>query len=166
MALNRGKQFEQRMREQFEKLDNTFVLRLYDVTMGYSNIDNPCDLIVYKDGTLNLFECKAIHGNTLNFKAHIRENQWDKLLEYSKIDGVNAGILCWFIDKGETLFLPIQDLEQLYLNEYKSFNFEYWVDGVLDKYCKNIYILNGHTKRIFFDYELEEFLEDIRYEQE
>lgn len=165
MSINRGKQFEQHIRKQFEKLDNTFVLRLYDVTMGYSKIDNPCDLIVFKDGTLNLFECKAIHGNTLNFKSHIRENQWNKLLEYSKIEGVNAGILCWFIDKGETLFLPIQDLEQLRLNKYKSFNFEYWVEGMIDYCCKNIYILTGHAKKIFFDYELEEFLEDISYEK-
>ena len=53
--------------------------------MGYSQINNPCDLIVYKNGTLNLFECKAIHGNTLTFKSHVRENQWQKMLDYSKL---------------------------------------------------------------------------------
>ena len=31
---------------------------------------------------LNLFELKAIHGNTLNFKSHIRENQWNSLVKY------------------------------------------------------------------------------------
>lgn len=50
--------------------------------MGYKNIDNPCDLIVYRNGTLNMFELKAIHGNCLNFKSHIRENQWNNLIKY------------------------------------------------------------------------------------
>ena len=67
MAINRGKQFEDKLREQFEKIPDTFVLRLYDVTMGYKNIDNPCDLIVYRNGTLNLFEIKAIHRQYFKF---------------------------------------------------------------------------------------------------
>ena len=50
--------------------------------MGYSKINNPCDFIVFRNGTLNLFELKAIHGNTLNFKSHIRENQWNNLTKY------------------------------------------------------------------------------------
>ena len=157
MAINRGKQFEERIRKQFEKLKNTFVLRLYDVTMGYSKIDNPCDLIVYKDGTLNLFECKAIHGNALNFKSHIRENQWDKLLKYAYIGGVNAGIICWFIDYDITLFIDIQDLDRCKQFGNKSFK----IKDINSVPC--VYI-NGHKKKIFFEYDLEKFLEEISYE--
>lgn len=67
MSINRGKQFEDKLRKKFEKLPDTLCLRLYDVTMGYKNIDNPCDLIVFRNGTLNLFECKAIHRKLFKF---------------------------------------------------------------------------------------------------
>lgn len=67
MGINRGKQFEEKLKEQFKKLPDTLCLRLYDVTMGYSNINNPCDFIVYRDGTLNLFELKAIHRKYIKF---------------------------------------------------------------------------------------------------
>ena len=69
MSVNRGKQFEDIIREQFKKLNNVVTIRLYDVTTGYINQNNICDLIVYDEGTLNLIECKAVHGNTLNFKS-------------------------------------------------------------------------------------------------
>ena len=158
MGINRGKQFEGLLREQFEKVPDTLCLRLYDVTMGYSNINNPCDLIVYKDNTLNLFECKAIHGNTLNFKSHIRENQWNKLLQYSKIPGVNAGILCWFIDVDETAFLPIECLQYLVKEGNKSFNITKELDRIL------MVEIKGRKKKVFFEYNLKKLLEDISYE--
>lgn len=122
--------------------------------MGYSKINNPCDLIVYKDGTLNLFELKAIHGNTLNFKSHIRENQLYKLTEYSKINGVAAGIIVWFVDRDETLFIPIQYINELIDNNKKSFNINnYDVTKVIE--------IQGIKKRIFFNYDLDTFLNNI-----
>ena len=89
--------------------------------MGYKNIDNPCDLIVYRNGTLNMFELKAIHGNCLNFKSHIRENQWNNLVKYDLYP--NAGIIVWFIDLDKTFFIPGYDLSfaKNTLNK-KSFN--------------------------------------------
>lgn len=158
MGINRGKQFEDELREQFEKLPDTLCLRLYDVTTGFKNQDNPCDFIVYRKGTLNLFECKAIHGNTLNFKSHIRENQWRKLLKYSYIAGVNAGILCWFIDWDITVFLPIEYLQYMLEDTYKSFNIRKDINKIPRV------ILDGKKKRIYFEYNLEKFLEEIEYE--
>lgn len=158
MGINRGKQFEDRIRKQFENVPDTFCLRLYDVTMGYSNINNPCDFIVYRNGTLNLFECKAVHGNTLNFKSHIKENQWDKMLKYSFLPGVNAGIICWFIDLDKTYFIPIWDLNyaKTVLHK-KSFN------AKKDENFDEIYEIKGKKKRVFFEYDLEKLLEDISY---
>ena len=156
MAINRGKEFENRLRQQFEKLPDTFVLRLYDVTMGYKNIDNPCDLMVYRNGTLNLFELKAIHGNTLNFKSHIRENQWNSLVKYDLYPGINAGIIVWFIDLDKTFFIPGYDLQ--YAREVmckKSFN------ATSDS--NNVYEILGKKKRTFFDYDLDTFLKEIEY---
>ena len=130
--------------------------------MGYKEINNPCDLIVFKQGVyphirpvLNLFECKAIHGNTLNFKSNIRENQWQKLLEYSQITGINAGVICWFIDHDVTVYLSIEYLQELKESGYKSFNIN--KDGY-------DYKLLGKKKKVFFEYDLEKFLEDMSYE--
>lgn len=158
MGINRGKQFEDKLKEQFEKLDNTVVIRLYDVTTGYLNQNNICDFIVYKDGTLNLFECKAIKGNTLNFKSHIRENQWEGLLKESYKPGVNAGIIVWFIDRDETYFIDIQDLE--YLKQFGNKSFNPKIDLETTPVCEII----GTKKKVFFEYNLEKFLKEIRYE--
>lgn len=151
MSINRGKQFEDIIREQFKKLKNVVTIRLYDVTSGYINQNNICDLIVYNEGTLNLIECKAVHGTTLNFKSHIKENQWNGLLEESYKSGVNAGILVWFIDYDITLWLEIQYLQDLKESGYKSFN-------VKDKMY--VYQLLGVKKRVFFEYNLRKFLND------
>lgn len=159
MAINRGKQFENLLKEQFEKIPNISIDRLYDVTTGYKNQNNPCDFIVYKDGTLNYFECKAIHGNTLNFKSHIRENQWDKLLKKSCIPGVNAGIICWFIDKDATYFIDIFKLYTLKESGEKSFNV------TNPDHVNSIFVnkVEGTKKRVFFEYDLKQLLEDLSY---
>lgn len=159
MGINRGKQFEEKLKEQLEQIENTLVIRLYDVTTGYKNQNNICDFIVFRNGTLNLFECKAIHGNTLNFKSHIKENQWNGLLENSKIPSVNAGIVVWFIDRDETYFIDIEYLEYLKteLNQ-KSFNPKTDLQKIPTS------IITGKKKRVFFEYDLESFLEEIEYE--
>ena len=46
MGVNRGKQFEDKIKEGFERVKNTSVIRLYDVMTGYEGICNPCDFIV------------------------------------------------------------------------------------------------------------------------
>jgi len=158
MSINRGKQFEDNLKKQFEKVPDTLCLRLYDVTTGYKNQNNICDFIVFNRGTLNLLECKAIHGNTLNFKSHIRDNQWDGLLKSSYIPGVNAGILCWFMDWDITVFLPIEYLQYMLEDGYKSFNIRKDINKIPR------IILDGVKKRVFFDYDLEKFLEGMRYE--
>ena len=157
VSINRGKQFEDLIREQFEKIDNITITRLYDVTMGYKQVNNPCDLIVYKKPNILFIECKALHGNTLNFRGNIRENQWEKLLHYSKVPGVIAGVLVWFIDRDETYFIDILTLEILKKCGKKSFN-------ASKKYYMNIIKIQGHKKKVFFDYDLEKFLEDIKDE--
>lgn len=158
MGINRGKDFEKEIQQQLEKLNDTTTIRLYDVTTGYKNQNNICDFVVYRKGTLNLLECKALHGNTLNFKSDIRKNQWDGLLDESNKPGVNAGILIWFIDRDETYFVDIQDLDYLKQFGNKSFN------PSKDLETTPVVELIGKKKRVFFEYDLEKFLEDISYE--
>ena len=112
MAVNRGKQFEQIIRSAFEKVPNVSIDRLHDQTNGFKGSQNICDFIVYKEPHEYYFECKSVHGNTLPFR-NITETQWNGLLEKSKIEGVFAGIICWWIDKDVTKFIPIQVLDFL-----------------------------------------------------
>ena len=132
--------------------------RIYDVTTGYKNQNNICDFIVYRNGNLNYFECKSVHGNTLNFKSDIRANQWQGLLKKSCISGVNAGIICWFIDHDITIYLPIEDLQYLLQEGNKSFNILKDKEKIL-----GVEII-GTKRKIFFDYDLDHFLKEIEYE--
>ena len=135
-------------------------MRLYDVTMGFKNINNPCDLVVYRNGTLNLIECKAVHGNTLNFKSHIRENQWNKLLDYSKVHGVNAGIIVWFIDKDKTYFLDIYLLNEMKRYGRKSYNVITDGDNLFNMLAP--IPIHGKKKKVFFEYDLDDFLKEVQ----
>lgn len=145
MSVNRGKQFEKQVRDSFEKIPNTLVYRLKDDMSGYAAISNPCDFIVYHYPKIYLLECKAIHGSTLNFKSDIRENQWNGLLTYSKVYGVEAGYLVWFIDYNTTVFVHAEILANLKEIGEKSLN--------VNKLPRCIYI-PGQKKRILYDYNM------------
>ena len=142
MGVNRGKQFEDKIKEGFERVKDTSVIRLYDVMTGYEGICNPCDFIVYHYPIMYMIECKSIHNNTLNFKSDIRKNQWDELLKYSKINGVVAGYMVWFIDKDKTIFVSSQELLNLHNNGEKSLN--------INKLPNHI-VIEGVKKRVFIE---------------
>lgn len=154
MGINRGKQFEDKIQEQLEKIPNISIDRLYDVTMGYKNINNPCDFIVYKYPYILYLECKTTNTSTLNFKSQIRENQLVGLIEKSKIRGVVAGILCWFVKNDKTIFIPIQYINELIQSNKKSFNINNFDNT-------KVIELNGCKKRVFFNYDIKNFFKKI-----
>lgn len=150
MGVNRGKDFEDCIREACEAVPDTSVTRLIDPQAGYAGVRNICDFIVYKYPTQFFLECKSIKGNTLNFKSDITKNQWDGLLEKSKVRGVVAGVVVWFIDHDQTIFVPIQNLEEMRQLGEKSFNVTKWsVD--------DWFHIPGRKKRIYFEYAMEKF---------
>ena len=149
MAQNKGKQFEQKVREAFEKVDGVSIDRIPDQTMRHKGARNICDFIVYKKPHEYYIECKSVHGNILPFN-NISESQWQGLLEKSKIPGVFAGIICWWVDKDVTLFIPINVLQIFKLNGCRSMRY--------DAYSYDIVPLEGKKKRVFFDYDMEQFL--------
>ena len=159
MAVNRGKQFEDVVREAFEKVPGVSIDRLHDQTTGWKGSSNICDFIVYREPYEYYFECKSVHGNTLPFR-NISATQWNGLLEKSFIEGVTAGIICWWIDKDRTLFIPIQTLELMRTVDMKSVRY----DAIDD--CDNdtdMIELKGKKKRVFFDYDMEAFLDEIQH---
>ncbi len=156
MSVNRGKQFEDVVRDCLEK-SGAYVLRLYDPQGGYVAVANPCDFVVWKDGQMYMLECKAIHGNLLSIHSNdpkrkyglISNTQWQGLSEALE-KSVVAGVLVWWIDKDITKFIPIDDLEAKRWAGNKSVRYDYPVG----------YEIAGTKKRVFFDYDFTDFFRD------
>ena len=157
-AVNRGKSFEGIVRECFNKAQVAYVQRLYDPQGGYASVANPCDLFVYKKPRLHMLECKSIHGNTLPIYSpnpkkkygNISNTQWEEMLKATDYDVV-GGVLCWWIDRDVTKFLPIQELEVYRNSGAKSIRYDYDLPNSL--------IIKGEKKRVYFDYDFREFFE-------
>ena len=155
MAQNRGKQFEAIVRQAFEKVPGVSIDRLHDQTNGFKGSSNICDFVVYKEPYEFYFECKSIHGNTFPF-TNITDKQYTGLLEKSKIPGVYAGLIIWYVDKDITIFVPINTIriwkEQTDMKSIPS--------NIADKDL-DVIGLKGKKKRVFFDYEMEVLLNEI-----
>lgn len=158
MASNRGKEFENKIQEALEKLDKTKLIyqRLYDVTMGYSGIHNPCDFIVYTYPYCYYIECKSTNENTLNFSA---VSQYDDLLEASKRNGVWAGILVWYIKHQETYWVDIKLADMLRDTCLrKSLNIKE-LRELSTTNRRRCFKIDGENKRVYTEYNLESFFE-------
>lgn len=155
MGENRGKKFENVIKTAFERVDGVSIDRLHDQTTGFKGSSNICDFIVYREPNEFYIECKSVHGASLPF-SNITDTQWNGLFEKSKIEGVFAGVICWFIDKDITLFIPIQVLQICKYRGWKSIRYD--VNG----YHTSIKEIKGKKKRVFFDYDMQEFLDEIQ----
>lgn len=159
--INRGKQFENQIREGFNAIQDVDVERLKDPMSRYKGDANICDFIVYKYPYEYRIECKSVYGDRLPY-SNISKTQWEGLFSSTKLYGVCAGVICWFIDHDITVFIPIKELQRL-KDEYpkkKSFSIK---DCSRDDI--NLYILNGKKRKILFDYDMTEFFERITYDQ-
>lgn len=170
MAQNRGKGFEDIFKKSCENVPGISIDRLHDQTTGYLGSQNICDFIAYRKPLEYYFECKSVHGNTLSIfgndpkhkYGNITNTQWEGLLEKSEIPGVIAGIVCWWVDKDVTAFLPIKMLKDLRDTGYKSVN----VNGEWQNYYGkrwNWHWVDGKKKRVFFDYNVAKLLDDINF---
>lgn len=164
MANNKGKKFEQVIRESFEKIDGVSIDRIPDQTMHHKGATNIADFIVYKKPYEYYIECKTVHGNTLPF-SNIKPNQWDGLLEKSKISGVVAGVLCWWVDKDVTRFMDIGVLSVLRdVYHMKSVRYDYhpFNENSIISPSFDIFDIGGKKKRVFFDYDMNTFFEKYK----
>ena len=149
--VSRGKDFELEIRRAFEREKNVSVDRLKDSMSGYMGDNNICDFIVYKKPDIYYLECKAIHGNTLNFKSDIRPNQWFGLSQKNMIEGAHAGFLVWFIDHDVTYYVDIQ-----LMNAYKGLGMKSLRYDVEEK-SPLMFKIDGKKKRILFNYDMASF---------
>ena len=159
MSQNRGKEFEEVIRKACLAVPNTSVVRLPDPVQGYLGYRNISDFIIYHKPFQYFIECKSVHGNTLPF-SNITDNQWQGMLEQSKIKGVVAGVICWWTERDTTRFIPIQILEAMKNAGYKSLRYD--VESYDGEF---IYEIEGKKKRVFFDYDMQNFFNIIDFER-
>ena len=150
--VSRGKDFESIVKESFEKIPNTSVYRIPDQMSYMSGSKNPCDFFVYHKPILYALECKATNKPSLPF-TNITEYQWTELLKMSKVDGVVAGILCWWVNNDVTMFIPIQFLEILKQNGAKSIRY--------DADDRSLIVIPGRKKRVFWEYDMTALFQSI-----
>jgi len=151
---NKGKQFEDVVKKAFEKVPGVSIDRLRDAPKKLKGVDNPSDFIVYKKPHEVYVECKSHKGNTLPFTC-IRSQQMVQMMKKSYIDGVIAGFIIWFIDRDITVWIDVRDVFPYWFSiGEKSINFK-----DIDK--MNAICLYGKKKRIYFDYSMDKFLEDL-----
>lgn len=178
--INRGKKFEDVVKSAFERIFGVSIDRVHDQTTHYKGSTNVCDFIVYKFPRIWYIECKSVHGSSLSihsvpkadkkgvlhgFYGNITDAQWQGLLAKSEIRGVIAGVLCWWVDKDTTAFIPIQLLEKCRNDGAKSFSYREAEMLSNTDSSHSVYLVAGKKKRVFFDYDMKDLLEHggIRY---
>jgi len=169
--VNRGKDFEGQVQSGFEAIPDVSIDRLPDPMAGYAGVKNICDFIVYKRPLQYYIECKSCYGNTMSIHSNdpkrkygnITNNQWEGLLEKSKIPGVRAGILVWFIDHDETFWIDIRLLQKHRDAGHKSISYYCDFVDLMPETDKMWSRLVGRKRRVLFDYDFNEFLKEIEY---
>ena len=90
MPYNYGKKFEQKFKEDFNKIKESSLIRLRDPTIGFKTISNISDFIAYKFPFVFYIECKSTEGNTFSF---LKLTQYEALLQEKGKRGVNPGAI-------------------------------------------------------------------------
>jgi len=166
---NYGKQFEKQIFEAFKRVPQVSIDRIPDqVTKYKGSSSNICDFIAYKYPILFYLECKSVHGSSLSihsvpkpdkkgelhgFYGNIRDNQWEGLMAKSQVQGVQAGVLVWWVDKDVTKYIPISTLAILYASGQKSIRYDYEELPTIT--------IQGKKKRTLFNYDMAEFLKNF-----
>ena len=151
-ASNRGKEFETRIKEAFQRVPHVSIDRIHDQTTMWKGSTNGNDFTVYKKPYEYYIECKSIRGNTFPL-SNITEKQWETLVEKSEIDGVFAGVIIWFIERDVTFYVPIRELANAEAYGRKSIRYD-------EKMIKTVPI-KGVKKRVFWEYDLTSFFTDV-----
>lgn len=143
MGLNRGKQFEKKFANDFLKIENSSLDRLYDVTSGYKSISQISDFIGYIYPNIFYLECKTHKGNTFPL-ANL--TQYEKLLPKVGIKGVRVGMILWMIEHDIIVYIPISSIKKMKEDGKKSFNIK-----MLKENTYRIIVIPSVKKRVFLD---------------
>lgn len=114
MAVSKGKEFEGFFRKATEKIQSegfqVDIHRLYDV-VGKKTIEQPSDFICYRYPNEIYVECKSTHDTSFSY---FTQPQYERLIKKSKISGVKAGMLVWFVKKKRIFWMDIDWMQAHY----------------------------------------------------
>lgn len=142
MSDNLGKKFETKFKEDFLKVSNATIDRLYDPTSGYVSISNISDFIGYIYPNIYYIELKSRKGASLSFDGI---PQYDKLIKKVGIKGVRAGIILWLYEKDRVFYIPMSTIKQMMSDGKKSVGIKAVEEGY------NIIEIPSIKKRVFMD---------------
>lgn len=119
MAVNKGKQFEERFKKDWlESFPGSALTRLYDQVSGYKEVSrNICDFICYNHPYQFFIECKSHKGASIPFD---KISQYDKMKDVVGIKGVRAGVILWLYDKDKVFYIPISTITEMKKDDKKS----------------------------------------------
>lgn len=158
--ITKGKKFEDIFKDSVKKVQGVSIDRIHDQTTKYKGSKNVSDFIAYKYPRQYYFECKTTSCTSLSFE---NITQWQDLLEKSRIEGVVAGVVIWFYEKGVTIFVDIRLLECMRQEGYKSISYdEHWsTDEKINVWINHYCIIEGKKKMVYFDYDMERFFNSL-----
>lgn len=145
MAKNKGKEFEAKLANDFIKIPNATIDRLYDPGFGMKGLSNICDFIAYCKPFIFYLECKTTSGNTFPIS---NLTQYDRLLskKNENCPGVRAGVVIWWWEKDVVAYVPIKTIEKMKLDGQKSVNRKF-----IGTSEYNIIEIPSKKKRVYMD---------------
>lgn len=143
MAQNRGKQFESKLKEDFNKLPGAFIYRVPDNMSGFRGITGICDFIGYSFPRIYFLEAKTILGNTFPLTNF---TQFDKLMSIPNSKGIHRGVIIWFQTHDTVVYVPLTTFVKLKQDNKKSFNIKY-----VDSKEYECLVIPSVKKRVFLD---------------
>lgn len=143
MARDYGKRFEAKFKEDFAKIPDSSIDRIFDPVGGYYGIRNVCDFICYRFPFIFYVECKSTLGNTFPLS---NLTQYEALLKKKGKKGIHAGVMIWFVEHSRIAWVSIQEFERIKMLGLKSINVKMLGDPQYD-----ILEIPGILKRTFID---------------
>ena len=151
MAVNRGKQWETKLKEDFSKLPGAYIYRVPDNMSGYKGISGISDFIAYKFPKIFFLEAKTILGNTFPLSNF---TQFDKLMTIPDVKGIHRGVMIWFQDHQAVLYVPLLTIAKMKADGKKSVNIKK-IDEEGYEYIR----IPSVQKRVFLDSDYSVLLE-------
>ena len=119
-----GKQFEQNFKDSFKGSPyDKGLMRLFDVTSGYSGQATICDFLLYSYPNLFYLELKAEKTANLPF-SNITRHQYEGLLEKADYEGAIPGIIVYYYTYDCIYFIPITVIRDIKSQGRNSINID------------------------------------------
>ena len=152
---DRGKQFEARFREDWERtFPDSLILRIPDQMSGYKGASkNICDFIEFDGKVLYFTECKTHAGASIPFD---KITQYDSMLPFVGKLNVRVGVVLWLYEKDVVYYIPVSTIIQMKKDGKKSVGIKAYEDGY------NIKVVPSKRLRVFLksDYSFMSELKD------